>query len=75
MKIFSYHKKDLPYFIQYYNNGWAIYNREYRNILTGIKLDDDLNPETFTVPINVLLEIDADEIQWHNKGRYQNLST
>lgn len=59
-KINVYNPK-LPYLIIYRNGGWAFYNREYKNLLSGIKDYVDETPHTFSIPMEVVKKINADQ--------------
>ena len=53
------HDTNLPYFIQRHPNGWAFYNRAYRNTITGIDQGADTNPETVEIPPHVLAKLNG----------------
>ena len=53
------HDTNLPYFLQRHPNGWAFYNRAYRNTMTGIDQGADTNPETVEIPPHVLAKLNG----------------
>ena len=61
MLLFSYHNKYLPYFIHYFDNGWAFYNRDYANLITGEPFNSDISPKTFKIDDKILKSIDVDK--------------
>ena len=44
------HDTNLPYFLQRHPNGWAFYNRNYCNTITGIDQGADTDPATVEIP-------------------------
>ena len=53
------HDTNLPYFIQRHPNGWAFYNRNYCNTITGIDQGDDTDPATVEIPPHVLAKLNG----------------
>ena len=53
------HDTNLPYFLQRHPNGWAFYNRAYRNTITGIDQGADTDPETVEIPTHVLAKLNG----------------
>lgn len=53
------HDTNLPYFLQRHPNGWAFYNRAYRNTITGIDQGDDTDPETVEIPQHLLAKLNG----------------
>lgn len=53
------HDTNLPYFLQRHPNGWAFYNRAYRNTITGIDQGADTNPETVEIPPHELKKLNG----------------
>ena len=53
------HDTNLPYFLQRHPNGWAFYNRAYRNTITGIDQGADTDPATVEIPTHVLAKLNG----------------
>ena len=53
------HDTNLPYFIQRHQNGWAFYNRNYCNTITGIDQGADTDPETVEIPQHELKKLNG----------------
>ena len=53
------HDTNLPYFLQRHPNGWAFYNRAYRNTMTGIDQGADKDPATVEIPTHVLAKLNG----------------
>lgn len=53
------HDTNLPYFLQRHPNGWAFYNRNYCNTITGIDQGADNNAETVQIPAKVLPQLNG----------------
>ena len=53
------HDTNLPYFIQRHPNGWAFYNRNYCNTITGIDQGADTDPETVEIPTHLLPKLNG----------------
>ena len=53
------HDTNLPYFLQRHPNGWAFYNRNYCNTITGIDQGDDTNPATVEIPPHLLPKLNG----------------
>lgn len=53
------HDTNLPYFLQRHQNGWAFYNRNYCNTITGIDQGADTDPETVDIPTHVLKHLNG----------------
>lgn len=53
------HDTKLPYFLQRHTNGWAFYNRNYCNTITGIDQGEDTNPETVQIPTEELEKLNG----------------
>ena len=53
------HDTNLPYFLQRHQNGWAFYNRAYRNTITGIDQGADTDPETVEIPPHLLPKLNG----------------
>lgn len=56
------HDTNLPYFLQRHPNGWAFYNRNYCNTITGIQTKagtPDNDPETVEIPQHELKKLNG----------------
>ena len=53
------HDTNLPYFIQRHPNGWAFYNRNYCNTITGIDQGADTDPTTVEIPPHLLAKLNG----------------
>ena len=53
------HDTNLPYFLQRHPNGWAFYNRNYCNTITGIDQGADTDPATVQIPTNLLAKLNG----------------
>ena len=53
------HDTNLPYFLQRHPNGWAFYNRNYCNTITGIDQGADTDPATVEIPPHVLAKLNG----------------
>ena len=53
------HDTNLPYFLQRHPNGWAFYNRNYCNTITGIDQGADTDPATVEIPTHVLSKLNG----------------
>ena len=53
------HDTNLPYFLQRHPNGWAFYNRNYCNTITGIDQGADTDPATVEIPQHVLAKLNG----------------
>ena len=53
------HDTNLPYFIQRHPNGWAFYNRNYCNTITGIDQGADTDPATVEIPTHLLAKLNG----------------
>lgn len=53
------HDTNLPYFLQRHTNGWAFYNRNYCNTITGIDQGADENPATVQIPTEELEKLNG----------------
>ena len=53
------HDTNLPYFLQRHPNGWAFYNRNYYNTMTGIDQGADTDPATVEIPPHVLAKLNG----------------
>ena len=53
------HDTNLPYFIQRHPNGWAFYNRNYCNTITGIDQGADTDPATVEIPPHLLEKLNG----------------
>ena len=50
---------NLPYFLQRHPNGWAFYNRNYSNPITGIDQGADTDPATVQIPTEELEKLNG----------------
>ena len=53
------HDTNLPYFLQRHPNGWAFYNRNYCNTITGIDQGADTDPATVEIPPHLLAKLNG----------------
>ena len=53
------HDTNLPYFLQRHPNGWAFYNRNYCNTITGIDQGADTDPATVEIPTHELKRLNG----------------
>ena len=53
------HDTNLPYFLQRHPNGWAFYNRNYCNTMTGIDQGADTDPATVEIPPHELKKLNG----------------
>ena len=53
------HDTNLPYFLQRHPNGWAFYNRNYCNTITGIDQGADTGPATVQIPTHLLAKLNG----------------
>lgn len=53
------HDTNLPYFMQRHPNGWAFYNRNYCNTITGIDQGADTDPATVEIPPHLLHKLNG----------------
>lgn len=53
------HDTNLPYFLQRHPNGWAFYNRNYCNTITGIDQGADTDPATVEIPTHELKQLNG----------------
>ena len=53
------HDTNLPYFMQRHPNGWAFYNRNYCNTMTGIDQGADTDPATVEIPPHELKRLNG----------------
>ena len=53
------HDTNLPYFLQRHPNGWAFYNRNYCNTMTGIDQGADTDPTTVEIPPHLLAKLNG----------------
>lgn len=58
-KIDLAHESNLPYFLQRHPNGWAFYNRNYCNTMTGIDQGADTDPATVQIPTEELEKLNG----------------
>lgn len=54
------HDTNIPYFIERKGTGWAFYNRDYCNTISGVNAADDESPETFHIPKKLLPQLNGE---------------
>lgn len=55
------HDTNIPYFIERKGTGWAFYNRDYCNTISGVNVANDEAPETFSLPKELLPQLNGEE--------------